>query len=179
MSLYCPKCLTGRPDDAIGMQCRTEGCDGVIQQEQNFLDLVEELPEPIRCPRRSEGLEITPGPDHWQRFKSNGNRVCSYCGSLHPDDFFAIVKTVADAGPNADWQPVPSIEPSDKSYKIYVRQPSVRNAHEGGIKFYTMHLPEKVIDEQQDDYQKAVSSSAQRFQRFLNQTKPWPLRAKK
>jgi hypothetical protein len=58
-----------------------------------------------------------------------------------------------------------------KGYKIYVRQPGVRNAHEGGIKFYTPHLPRDgtgrllVTDEQQADFGRAVKATRSRFNR--------------
>ena len=109
--------------------------------------------------------------DHWLKFKAaHGNRVCSYCGSLHPDDMFALVKASAESPINAPHGSVVEIEPSDKSYKIYVHQPGVRNAHEGAIKFYTHHLPRDaqgnlaVTQEQQEQYSRAVRNSHKRFE---------------
>lgn len=48
------------------------------------------------------------------------SRGCSYCGSMHPDDFMQAVRDHQEIGP------------TDKSYKLYV----------GGMsgKFYTVHL---------------------------------------
>ena len=128
------------------------------------------------CPRRGESLlasRHSPGPDHWERFKSNGNRICSYCGSLHPEDMFALVKASAEASHDAPYRSVVDIEPSDKGYKVYVHQPGVRNASEGGIKFYTQHLPHSadgkivVSAEQQDEYRRAVLGTQVRFDRYL------------
>lgn len=175
MNLYCKKCLTsgyGDKPDELGAPCQTPGCDGVIERQPEFKELVDELPEPMRCGRRDDLFSrgVSGGPDHWERFKSNGNRVCSYCGSLHPDDLFALVKASAEAPEDAEFGSVVEIDPSDKSYKIYVQQPGVRNAHEGGIKFYTHHLPRNadgslaVTPEQNSEYARAVANSQKRFE---------------
>jgi len=146
----------------------------VIEEEPEFSTLVDVEPEEFMCPRRVEnmGLSITKGPDHWQKFKSNGQRVCSYCGSLHPEDMFALVKQSAESPADGDYRKTVIIEPSDKKYKVYVHQPDVRNASEGGIKFYMQHLPRKdgkidVTDEQQAEYAEAVARSESRFHLYL------------
>lgn len=184
VSLYCAKCLSGRTGDVLGARCRTDGCDGIITEIPAFSTLVETLPEPMTCGRRYDtypgGMPVhhdrAEHLDHWQRFKSNGNRVCSYCGSLHPDDMFALVKASADAPDDADYRSVVEIERSDKGYKIYVQQPGVRNAMEGGIKFYIQHLPRSddgtrvlVTDEQQADFARAVARSKARFDKMLSE----------
>lgn len=136
-------------------------------------DLVDQLPEPMTCGRRVEsGMDVLsplrhsgPNLDHWKKFKSNGDRVCSYCGSLHPDDFWRLVKAAAEA-PIESTEAV-SIDPSDKGYKVYVRQPGVQNAHDGGIKFYTPHLIGPVTSEQQALYQEAVRRSRVRFEAHM------------
>jgi hypothetical protein len=86
------------------------------------------------CPRRVEmwgggigsGVEL----DDWRQLRPlgggtapDGYRSCSYCGSLHPDDFMAAVA-------NGD-----QIGPTDKSYKAYVGDP-------GYAKFSFQHLSE-------------------------------------
>ena len=140
--------------------------------------LVDVLPEEQWCPRRGESPfgrkdGPFPGPDRWEKFKCNGDRVCSYCGSLHPDDMFRLVKMSAQASEDANYGAVVEIEPSDKNYKVYVNQPGVRNASEGGIKFYMMHLPRNadgtlaVTDEQQKEYGLAVKRSSARFAKYL------------
>src|SRR5579862_1269798 len=131
MNVQCPKCLTSRTGDVLGAPCRTPNCDGIITEVPAFSTLVNDLPEPMTCGRRFDtypgGLPVHPdrgtGLDRWQRFKSNGDRVCSYCGSLHPDDWFALVKRSAEAPEEADYGTVPEIDRSDKGYKIYVHQP--------------------------------------------------------
>ena len=88
-----------------------------------------------RCPRRGEGWigqrETTTLPDTWD-LGPDGNRTCSFCGSIHPEDFEKIrLKSLVDARY--------AIDGTDKSYKVYIRQPGVRNAGEGAIKFYRHH----------------------------------------
>lgn len=171
MDLHCKTCLTSRTGDVLGEKCKTSGCTGTIEEVPAFRTLVDVLPEPMTCGRRF--TVDTPGLDRWQKFKSNGNRVCSFCGSLHPDDMFALTKQAANAPEDAPYRSVVDIEPSDKNYKIYVSQPGVRNAHEGGIKFYTHHLPRDadgktiVSPEQNNDYAVAVRLTRARFNRMM------------
>jgi len=65
--------------------------------------------------------------------RPNGDRTCSYCGSLHPDDFLDIMRRYA-----ADEEGY-SFGLTDKSYKVYANRGGVQNASEGGIKFYGAH----------------------------------------
>ncbi|MEA3042986.1 MAG: hypothetical protein QOH47_824 [Sphingomonadales bacterium] len=51
------------------------------------------------------------------------DRTCSYCGSLHPDDFMEQVEAGAE------------LIPTDKRYKVYIR-----SAERGQQKFYFEHL---------------------------------------
>lgn len=91
-----------------------------------------------RCPDRGEISSTVfkyhddrEFPDSWN-YGADGNRTCSYCGSIHPDDLEKILelsKTDSRYG----------VEGTTKSYKCYVRQPNVRNAGEGAIKFYGWH----------------------------------------
>ena len=75
------------------------------------------------CPRRSEiggGAEVfklMEGDDTWRG--DEGSRTCSWCGSLHPDDFMAKSAAGIELGP------------TDKAYKVYVGD---------GGKFYFQHL---------------------------------------
>lgn len=65
----------------------------------------------MHCPRRGEvGVRHREGPaDHW--YIRDHHRVCSYCGSMHPDDFLKAAEEHAELGP------------TDKSYKVYVDLP--------------------------------------------------------
>jgi hypothetical protein len=132
-------------------------------EPDNLMNHVTELSEPMTCKRRMQEMgpwEHAEGLDRWQEHKSNGDRVCSFCGSLHPVDFLALVARSA-AGEDV------SIDRTDKGYKIYVRRPSVVNAMEGGIKFYTWHLVEKPTEEQNWQYAEAVRRSVERFNAML------------
>lgn len=86
------------------------------------------------CPRRFESIfgsvnieDETP-TDIWRLNPSEppgivgaGQRCCSYCGSMHPDDLFAAIERGDELGP------------TDKNYKLYVGKSP-------GHKFYFLHL---------------------------------------
>lgn len=55
---------------------------------------------------------------------------CSFCGSLHPDRFMALLREGFEVGP------------TDKPYKAYIKTPT------GETKFYFVHLS----DEQQTTF---------------------------
>lgn len=73
-----------------------------------------------------------PGQDHW-RVMPDGSRTCSFCGSLHEDDYLAILEAYANGEPGFHF------DLTSKGYKRYANRPGVRNAAEGGIKFYGWH----------------------------------------
>lgn len=90
------------------------------------------------CPRRMTDF----GP--WEReegldgFKPGGGiigqgRGCTFCGSMHPDDFMEAVREGAEIGP------------TDKRYKAYVE--GYRKNGSNGGKFYFAHLSPKQGDE--------------------------------
>lgn len=106
-----------------------------------------------RCGRRStDGNDL---PDTW-RLGPDGNRTCSYCGSLHAEDLMTICRKVL-----VDDRYV--LEGTTKSYKIYVRQPGVQNASQGAIKFYMAHAPENPTPADQKLYGDAMRISNERF----------------
>jgi hypothetical protein len=85
------------------------------------------------CPRRLGEVgpwEYKENLDTWETVGSD--RVCSFCGSLHPADFEAALRRVV-----TDEQC--SIMLSDKGYKVYINRPEVHNASEGAIKYYKQH----------------------------------------
>lgn len=101
-------------------------------------------------------------PDTWD-LGPDGNRTCSYCGSLHPEDMMKLVRKCIDT----NGEDV-SIEPSDKRYKVYVRQKDVLNAGQGGIKFYMSHvIPAMLTDEKQAEYALACQISSEQFNKRL------------
>lgn len=85
-------------------------------------------------------MKITPCDDPTWRKEKNGDRTCSYCGSLHPDDMIDIMYGYIEGKEGYEF------EPSDKGYKIYAKRAGVKNAMEGGIKFYTNHITDQVRD---------------------------------
>jgi hypothetical protein len=119
-----------------------------------------------RCGRRDESLRPDlfsgsrgNGPDTWD-LGPDGYRTCSYCGSIHPDDLMDVCrKTLAD--------PRYSVTGTDKGYKFYLRQPGVRNASEGAIKFYTHHVPESPSKEDQALFAAALRVSNERFMQAM------------
>lgn len=94
------------------------------------------------------------GEAHW-RIEPNGDRTCSFCGSLHPDDFLDIMQRYA-AG-EAGYR----FSLTDKSYKVYANRAGVRNASDGGIKFYGAHAVEE-SDPKRADHEAAWAASVKR-----------------
>ena len=123
---------------------------------------------PQRCARRDEswqgGVVKSDLPDTWD-WGMDGNRTCSYCGSLHPEDMHKLVKRCIAT--NAEDV---SIEPSGKGYKTYVRQKGVVNASQGGIKFYMQHVtPELLLPAAQADYALACRLSGEQHRRVMDE----------
>lgn len=81
------------------------------------------MSDTFTCPRRiADGRGGVEDEDTW---RDTGGIIgqkgaCSYCGSMHPEDFMDAARDGKEIGP------------TDKSYKVYVGD------HEG--KFYTHHL---------------------------------------
>ena len=184
----CNKCcVCSIETEKIGQPC--EHCkDGTIVYDPPWSERHDVLPEPMTCGRRKYD-QFAPGwpahhghdqdnQDHWERHKSNGDRVCSFCGSLHPEDFFRLVHEAATAPEDAKYGSVVAIETTDKKYKVYVHQPGVRNAMEGGIKFYMQHLPRKedgsidVTPEQEQEFEEAQRRGSIRFERYMREMFP-------
>ncbi len=110
------------------------------------------------CGRRGEsrlGATRDRLPDTWD-LGPDGNRTCSYCGSIHFDDLMRICRLTLEDERYA-------IEGTTKSYKVYVRQPGVRNASEGAIKFYMAHAPVEPTPADQKLFADAVRLSSERF----------------
>lgn len=95
-------------------------------------------PWPQTCPRRTGpesdafgGWDRETSLDKWHvthNSRATAQRTCSFCGSLHPDDFMEQVRSGVEIGP------------TDKSYKAYV-------GGSGGAKFYYQHLS---VDQRQE-----------------------------
>lgn len=77
------------------------------------------MTDKFQCPRRAE-LGVDPAIFKVAEFDVwTTDRKCTWCGSLHPDDLMAYIKSGK------------SITPTDKTYKIYL---------EDHQKFYFQHL---------------------------------------
>ncbi len=117
-----------------------------------------------RCARRADNPMASqmygddlPLPDTWN-IGPDGNRTCSYCGSAHPDDLMKICRSaLADDRYGVD--------ATDKSYKVYLRQPGVRNASEGAIKFYMHHAPSSPSKADQELFATAIRRTSERYAR--------------
>lgn len=119
----------------------------------------EVVGEPHTCWSRMN----QPGPwqhaanlDHWH--KVGPDRVCSFCGSMHPEDFErACERALVDGKVR--------IDPSTKGYKIYIYRPEIHNAGEGAIKFYRWHgyTDPADVERLQAKYAQAVEASLNRL----------------
>lgn len=126
-----------------------------------------------RCGRRAESWQGQASsfggnkllPDSWNR-GPDGNRTCSYCGSIHAEDLMAICRmTLVDDRYG--------VEGTTKSYKAYIRQPGVRNAGEGAIKFYMAHAPEKWTAADAELFSRAMRVTHERAEKkWANNSKP-------
>lgn len=135
-----------------------------------------------RCGRRGENPMISgrfggdkPLPDTWD-MGPDGNRTCSYCGSIHPDDLMEICrKTIVDERYGVE-STTKSYKVYVRQHKVYVRQPGVRNASEGAIKFYMHHAPEKPSAADQQLFKNALRATAERFEAEWQKRYPTPQR---
>ena len=120
-----------------------------------------------RCGRRGEsfhGRTDEALPDTWD-LGPDGNRTCSYCGSIHLDDLMEICrKTLVDDRFG--------VETTDKRYKFYIRQPGVRNASEGALKFYTAHVPANPSEADQRLFANACRLTQKRWSARWNAEHP-------
>lgn len=162
----CRKCWVGGTRQIIDDPCSTPGCDGVVQPDPNLMEFVDVLPEPVTCPLRMMAFgpwEVKPNLDHWYKHKSNGDRVCSFCGSLHFEDFRRLVaECVASNAESCQ------IEQTTKVNKVYIHRPGILNAMQGAIKFYHHHvdfdgMSDKQLKEANALYTAAVNLSRQRL----------------
>lgn len=95
------------------------------------------------CGRRMKEFgpwERKEGLDKWEQ--RGPDLCCSFCGSLHPDKVLEIAKEVIEGKDTTS-----VFHMSDKPYKLYLDRVEVKNAGEGGIKFYTPHIPDTDADE--------------------------------
>jgi hypothetical protein len=93
--------------DARGADWRS--CRENAHWKLSFHMAAEHPEATMLCPRRGESV-WRHGRDFWHML--DHHRVCSYCGSMHPDDFMKAAREKVELGP------------TDKSYKVYVDLPN-------------------------------------------------------
>lgn len=75
--------------------------------------------------------------DYW-KLHDNGDKTCSFCGSLHPDD---VIKKIKQHGFGV-------IGGTTKGYKLYVGvNSSVRLNSDHGMKYYRQHDTDTFIEQ--------------------------------
>ncbi|WP_299671653.1 hypothetical protein [uncultured Roseobacter sp.] len=92
---------------------------------------------------------------HWRE-----DRTCSFCGSMHPDDFMEAMREAVDPE-------IPTyIDQTTKYYKRYVCKP------DGALrKFYLWHIPtEEWAKEANELHPHVVRFSATKMERRVNET---------
>lgn len=85
--------------------------------------------------------------DTWNRIGTD--RVCSFCGSMHPDDLMKLVKEHGFS----------VLSGTDKGYKYYIERKHIQNASYGAIKYYTHHNTPEFVKEFNEflDYSRAMN----------------------
>src|SRR5688572_23409896 len=143
--------------------------DPFLFQRKKLMIIKETHKEPsFNCGRRAEGPGMPPAEeilDGWN-IAPNGDKTCSYCGSLSEEDFIDILEKYSAGEPGYHF------ETTTKGYKWYAQRPGVKNASEGGIKFYSAHI-------QNDDPIKGEHNLEVYSKAVLTLEKNWREKAKK
>lgn len=148
--------LPRNPERTVALRKLLEAKDATVRAllfKDGARDAVEPEGEKLICPERKNVPHQADKPsDNW-RVMPNGDRTCSFCGSLHPDDYMRLLKLAADEASHVTCE-----RASGKAYKWYVDQPGVLNASEGGIKFYTWHIPNDAWAADATEVQRAANA---------------------
>lgn len=119
--------------------------------------------EPQTCPRRMHEIGPWEYKENLDRWVQRGpDRVCSFCGSMHPDDFEKVLdRALVDDAVR--------IDQSTKDYKVYIHRPEIGNAGDGAIKFYKQHIPDdpEHVTRVAPKFAKAASLSRDRLLRYM------------
>ena len=141
-------------DDNVRLHCAH--CDFVTSKRDLF-ELVDHANE-----KHPDETFLCDGRTHhngkricWQK-EPNGDRTCTYCGSLHEVELIDILTHYADGDEGYHF------DPSTKGYKLYGHRPGVQNAMQGGIKFYKWH-----IDKTHPDFPRREAIFKRAMERFL------------
>lgn len=95
---------------------------------------------PLAISDAGENRYSKDGKSGW-RVEPNGDYSCDYCGSLHPEQFVSFLDTVI-TDPNIAIR----CELNDRREKVYIERPGIKNAGDGAIKFYLLHLKQYCVD---------------------------------
>src|SRR3546814_14069437 len=103
--LSCPSCshifAWGADDDSAIVDAQGErwrSCRENAHWKLTFHMQANHPEAAMLCPRRGEGGPFSDhGSDYWH--ESDGVQACSYCGSIHPDAFFAAIEAGHQLGP--------------------------------------------------------------------------------
>jgi hypothetical protein len=74
------------------------------------------------------------GADFWVE-RENGDLCCSYCGGWHPEQFIRFCSKVAE-----DPSLYIRVEHARQDGKFWITQPDVKNALQGAVKAWRVHL---------------------------------------
>ena len=93
---------------------------------------------PMTCPARLQSqdarIKLLVGKDFW--INRGPDQVCSYCGSMEPEDFLAWCERCAESDSKV------AVDVADIDGKLFIHRRGIVNALQGAVKFYTMHWPE-------------------------------------
>lgn len=132
MHLRCPHCtlIAIGPDEAVDRHpFRTLSKHiNAAHRNETFLCQRRHItpPSPLTLTLRNHR-------DFWM-IKRNGDRACSYCGSMHEDDFREILQGFVEEKQGY------LFATTDKPDKVYANRPGVRNSPDGGTKFFLQHI---------------------------------------
>lgn len=93
-----------------------------------------------------------PGEDRWMKY-SNGDRVCSCCTSIHPDDFWRFIEAASNESSEV------CIEPADARFQTLIHRSDVKYF----TAFYAWHLNAPFTDDQNVVYRVALIHSSNRL----------------
>lgn len=115
-----------------------------------------------QCPSHTSHIPGDDEPDKWVQW--GDDRVCSYCGSLHPEEFINFLKDAIDPT-----KPRHYLGETTKGHKVYIHRPNVSNASEGAIKFYGWHTPSPLSAEDAALFREAQEVSFRKMMAVLDQ----------
>jgi hypothetical protein len=100
-----------------------------------WAEVIEASLDPIGHPIHDDDGKLIPPQHFWRGGDARGAvRSCSYCGSMHPDDFFDAIERGCEIGP------------TDKNYKVYVDYPDPRAGEQRIVSAITFEPREEERD---------------------------------